>query len=177
MNTRYTLWLGALFLALATRLMAQQIPIHGVTGTIALPDTVDKFYSEVNKALAKTSDGIRQIGRKKNTTKVDGEAASLDSLQPGTAVVVRYTVKGIQTSADPIDAIGRNRVSLDEGIVTKVDRHRNQITVHLADGTTETLRLARNDAGNSNARQSRIIVSYADVSGHNVAQYFKRVTS
>jgi hypothetical protein len=176
MRIRHALSL-ALFLGLATPLTAGQVPIHGVTGTIALPDSVEKFYSGVNKTLVKTKDGIDHITGKKNATTPDAEAASLDTLQPGTAVVVHYMVKGIRASADPIDSGGRNGVRPNEGIVTHIDRHRNHITIRLADGTTETLRLTHNNADNSNTRRSRIVVYYADASGRKVAQYFKRVTS
>lgn len=177
MRIRHALSLSALFLGLATPLTAGQVPIHGVTGTIALPDSVDKFYSDVNKALVKTKDGIDHITGRKNATNLDGEAASLDTLQPGTAVVVHYMVKGIRASADPIDSGGRNGVRPNEGIVTQIDRHRNHITIRLADGATETLRLTHNNADNSNTRRSRIVVYYSDASGRKVAQYFKRVTS
>ena len=176
MNTRHAYWLGALFLGLATPLMAGQVPIHGVTGTIALPENVDNFYSGLNKALAKTNDGIHHISRQKKT-RVDGRAASLDGLQPGAAVVVHYTVKGIQTSANPIDAIRGNGVTPNDGIVMKVDRQRNHITIEFADGTTETLRITHDQLDDSNARRSRMIVYYSDVSGRKVSRYFKRVGS
>ena len=177
MSTRHAYWLSALFLGLATPLMAGQVPIQGVTGTIALPDSVDKFYSGVNKALVKTTDGIDHITRKKNKTRVREEAASLDSLKPGTPVVVHYMVKGIPTSADPIDAVVRDHVRPNDAIVTKVDRHKNQITIEFADGTTEMLRLTQNDLENSNARRSRVVIHYSDASGRKVVQYFKPVTS
>ena len=173
MIARHSLWLTALFLGLATPIMARQVPIHGVTGTIALPDGVDKVYSGVNKALVKTKDGIDHIARKHE----DRNATLLDRLQVGTPVEVHYTVKGIRASADPIDAVGRNGARPNEGIVTKIDRHRNRITIQFANGATEILRPAHGNVNNSNARRSRIVVRYSDVSGRKVAQYFKRVTT
>jgi hypothetical protein len=173
MIARHSLWLSALFLGLATPIMARQPPIHGVTGTIALPDGGDKVYSGVNKALVKTKDGIDRIARKHD----DRNATSLDRLQVGAPVEVHYTVKGIRASADPIDAVGRNGVRPNEGIVTNIDRQRNRITIQFADGATEILRPAHGNVNNSNARRSRIVVRYSDASGRKVAQYFKRATA
>jgi hypothetical protein len=81
---------------------------------------------------------------------------------------VHYSVKGIQTSADEIDESRRNGSSVNEGIVTSVDRSRKRITIRFAEGTTETLRFTRDASGGG-----RVIVSYADRSGHKVAYHFK----
>jgi hypothetical protein len=166
-------WLGSLLCGAltlpASALAGQspaQVPIHGVTGTIATPESVERFYDGVNKTLVKTGEGIDRL-RGATKAKPDGEAASLDGLRPGTSVVVHYSVKGIQTSADANDAVERSGSSVNEGIVTNVDRSSKRITIRFAGGSTETLRLTRSTSG------GRVIVYYPDRAGQQAAHYFK----
>jgi len=174
MKTHRGYWLGSLLCGAltlpASALAGQgpaQVPIHGVTGTIATPESVKSFYDGVNKTLVKTGDGIDHL-RGATKAKADGEAASLDGLRPGTSVVVHYSVKGIQTSADANDAVERSGSSVNEGIVTNINRSSKHITIRFAGGSTETLRLTRSTSGGG-----RVIVYYPDRSGQQVAHYFK----
>lgn len=170
MKTHAGYWLGSLLCGAltlpASALAGQspaQVPIHGVTGTIATPESVDRFYDGVNKTLVKTGEGIDHL-RGATKAKADGEAASLDGLRPGTPVVVHYSVKGIQTSADA----NEDGSSVNEGIITNVDRSSKRITIRFAGGSTETLRLTRSTSGGG-----RVIVYYPDQAGQRVAHYFK----
>ena len=129
-----------------------QVPIHGVTGTIATPDSVDRFYTDLNKTLEKTGDAFRPA---RKIAKADSDDASFARLQPGITVAVRYTVKGLAASDT-------------EGIVTNVDRSRKRITIRFADGATETLRASEHPM-----RGGRVIVFYPDESGRNAPHYFK----
>jgi hypothetical protein len=142
-----------LSLALTPALAAGQVPIHGVTGTMALPGDVDKVYSGVNKLAVKITDATRRGHRE---TKGTGPA-SLDSLPPGTPVVVRE----------------------EEGIVSRIDRLKNRVTIDFTDGDTETFRPSRHapeKAEQQRRSASHVIVYYADQSGERVGHYFKRVT-
>src|SRR4030095_8851111 len=121
MKTQPGYWLGSLLcgvLALPASALAGQglvqIPIPGVTGIIAPAYSVEQFYDGVNKILVETGEGIDHL-RGATKAKADGEAASLDGLRPGTPVVVHYSVKGIQTSADANDAVERSGSSVNEG--------------------------------------------------------------
>ena len=170
MKTHRGYWLGSLLCGAltlpASALAGQglvQVPIHGVTGIIAPPWSVEQFYDGVNKTLEETGEGIDHL-RGATKAKADGEAASLDGLRPGTAVVVHYSVKGIQTSADA----NENTSSVNEGVVTNVNRSSKRITIRFAGGSTETLRLTRSTSGGG-----RVIVYYPDRSGQQVAHYFK----
>jgi len=135
MNTRLRYRLSPLFLSFiaavgfgsGARAQVLQPPIHGFTGTIALPSNVDDFYSGVNDILTRTSDGIDHLTRRSGKTKVEG-AASIEDLQPGTPVVVYYTVKGI--------AAGQP----SPGTVERIDQSGKQVTIRFADGTSQTLR-------------------------------------
>ena len=182
MSIQTTHWLVPLFVGLVTLTSppttAAQAPINGFNATIALPSSVDKFYSDVNTLLVKTSDGVEHLVHVTKGTTVHGGTTSLDSLKPGTAVVVHYTVKGIQASADEIDRIGPEGLRVNEGTVTSVDRTRKRITIAFSNGTTETLRLTQHAAEESDGevnKGSRVIVYYSDESGQRVAHYFKPV--
>lgn len=179
-------WLGPLFFGLlaptapltAGQIPGEPVPIHGVTGTIALPANVDKTYSGVNTILVKTSDGIEHLIHVTKGTEEHEGAASLDSLQPGTAVVVDYTVKGIQTSAHEVDGTVPNGLKTNEGTLTKVDRNKKRITIKFADGATERLRLARHTAEDSDDHPrggGRVVVYTLNESGRGAAHYFKPV--
>ena len=130
-----------------------QVPIHGVTGTIATPESVERFYTGLNKTLEKTGDAFDRRSRK--SAKVDSDDDSLESLRPGTPVAVRYTVKG-------------HAASDTEGIVTSVDRSKKRITIRFADGSTQALRASEHPM-----HGGRVIVFYADESGQKAPHYFK----
>jgi hypothetical protein len=169
MRTHPGTWIGPLLvgsLLLPAPLRAGgQVPIHGVTGTMALPANVDRFYSGMNKILVSTGDAIHVV-HKTRSTKDKGSAASLDGLQPGTPVVVQYAVRGIATSAD---------VTSNESTVTSVDRDRKRITIASRDGDTETLRVAKRGPFSEDHPRSRVVVYHTDASGRRVANYFKPV--
>src|SRR5215510_9197124 len=135
-------WLGPLFLgALATAIPVTaeaQIfvpPNNGFNATIALPSTIDAFWTGVNEGLEKTGDGLDHLTGTRG--KVREGVGSFESLRPGTPVAVQYTVKGIQASADAADQSG---LRANEGTVTRVNRGRKEITIKYANGTAETLR-------------------------------------
>jgi len=168
-------WLGSMFCCGVLTLPASalagqgvlQVPIPGVTGILATPESVEKFYEGVNKTLVKTGEGIGKLRGETKTTP-DGEAASLDGLRPGMPVVVHYSVKGIQTSADVDDGIASNGSSVNEGVIADVDRSSKHITIRFAGGATESLHLTSSAVGHG-----RVIVYSRDQSGTRVVHYFK----
>ena len=143
-----------------------QVRVPGVTGTFALPTSVDKFYSDVNKILVATGDAVDHIARKSNDTKDGDTDASLDALQRGSTIVVQYVVKGVPTSSHSTP---------NESIVTGVDRDKKRITVAFKGGATETLRLTKHGAFSEDHPRSRVVVYHRDASGRTVASYFKPV--
>jgi hypothetical protein len=153
---------------------AQPVPIPGVTGTIAPPANVDKFYSDLNKILAETAEGIDHVVDGKKDRKARNESASLDSLRPGTPVEVRYTIKGIQTSPHALSGTEAGGPRANEGIVTKVDG--KQVTIRFSNGGTQTLRYTSRATTWSEGHVrhgDRAIVYSSDESGRKKAHYFK----
>jgi hypothetical protein len=144
-----------------------RVIVGPVTGTLGLEAAVDKFYSDVH-ALVKAM-GITDRTKESRTHGFQ----ALDSLQPGAPVVAQYAVKGVQASAYRVDRPGLNA---NEGIVTRVDRSRNRITIKFSQGSTETFRSTRHGAQDPDGSvHSRVIVYHANDSGQIVAHYFKPV--
>jgi len=177
MSSKYWLCplLAGLLAVTAPPVATAQAPINGFNATIALPSSVDKFYSDVNTLLVKTGDGIESIAHERNARAEHGVAPPFDSLRRGMSVTVHYTVKGIQASADEIQRLDSDHLSVNEGTVTSVDPRKKRIAVAFANGTTETLRLARSTTEHS-AEHSRVIVYHSDQSGRRVGHYFKPAT-
>jgi hypothetical protein len=179
---------GSAWLALpAVRAEQQPPPINGVTGTMALEGTVDQT-SEAGKAvIVKTVDGIRHLFHVTEKTTVHGTAAagadSLRGLETGSRIVVHYSAKAGQQTALEVDRLDAKGLKTMEGVVSRVDRTGREMSIRLADGSTQTLRLtvrAATDVGrdvdSAAAAATRVVVYYADESGHRVAHYFKRIS-
>jgi hypothetical protein len=161
------LFWGAFALAAPPTARAQIFvpPNNGFNATIALPSTIDAFWTGVNEGLEKTGDGIDYLNR--GRSRVREGAGSLKSLRPGTPVAVQYTVKGI--TAGGTSQIGQAGPNVNEGTVTNVDRDSRKVTVKFANGSTEMLR----SDNTASRHSSRVIVFYADESGRRVAHFFK----
>ena len=165
----------------------QPPPISGVTGTIALEGTVDQTSEAGKTIIVKTVDGIRHLFHVTEETTVHGSAAagadSLSGLETGSRIVVHYTAKAGRQAALEVDRLDAKGLKTIEGVVTRVDRVGREMTIRLADGSTQTLRLtdrAATDVGrdvdSAAANATRVVVYYADDAGHMVAHYFRRVS-
>jgi hypothetical protein len=173
--------------AALSALAFQQPPaIHGLTGTIATEGSIEQFYDGTNKLLVKAGDGVDHLFHLNHKTDVhNGNATdkeALHSLKKGTRVVVHYSTDGSTLNAEEIDELGEHGLNEIQGVVTKVDRHTRMISLRLADGTTETLRLSdRAAAGVGQDIDSavngavRVAVYYRNESGQRVVHYFKRI--
>ena len=170
-------WLSAMFLGLLTLMTARAAPgqimpppIHGFNATIALPDTIDKFYTGVNKGLEKTGDGIERLTQSTPDMKIRGGA--LDGLLPGTTVVVHYTLKGIPASANErTQSTSESGAAPNEGTIVSVDRGKERITVRFGTSVTETFRAAHESEPND----TRVLVYRANEPAPRTAHYFKPV--
>jgi hypothetical protein len=160
------LWLGLLAL-MSSAASAQSRPprIHGFNGTLALPESVDKFYEDVGTGLEKTAEGIRHL---KPTPDVKLPSTdSFETLAPGTPVIVHFTVKGIQAS--PTDGAYPSAARVNEGTVVGVDRSSKRVAIEFTGGTVRTFRATKESSQDS----SRAIVYRANGAGEPVAVYFK----
>jgi hypothetical protein len=178
---------GSTLLAVPAVPAAQQPPpIGGVTGTIALEGTVDQTSEAGKTVIVKTVDGIRHLFHVTEKTTVHGSAAagpdSLRGLETGSRIVVHYTANAGRETALEVDRVDAKGLKTMEGVVSRVDRAGREMSIRLADGSTQTLRLtdrAATDVGRDVASDAadatRVVVYYVDDAGQRVAHYFKRV--
>jgi hypothetical protein len=180
---------GAALLAAPLARAGQQPPppISGVTGTIAIEGTVDQTSRAGKTVVVKTVDGVRHLFHVTDKTAVHGaesvEVEGLRGLKAGSAVVVHYTGEAGEKTALEVDRLDGAGLKTMEGVVAHVDRAGRTMTIKLADGSTQTLRLtehAATDAGKDVERAAtsttRVVVYYADDAGQRVAHFFKRVS-
>jgi len=178
--------LGAGAALILTLVLSAQAAPPPTRGTIALEGTMKKFYAATNTVVVATIDGVEHVFHFTKDLLVHGGKSggvdALSGLHEGSTVVVHYTTSGGQESAQEIDSIGGEGLKTTEGIVTRIDRGRKQITIRYDNGTTETLRLTERAAADvgkdvsagSNAPETRVVVYYADEAGQKVAHYFKK---
>jgi hypothetical protein len=98
----------------------------------------------------------------------------LVDLRPGTSVIIHYTA-GKQV--EEIDRVGPDGLSTTEGVATKIERGKKEITVRYDNGKTEKLKLtdrAAADAGKNVEEDARIVVYYSEDAGGRVTHYFKK---
>ncbi len=164
-----------------------QIPVQGVTGTIATEGTIQDIDEAGHKILVKAADGIERLFHLGGRSTVHGGDPAGDetlrALKKGTHVVVHYTKNGDTLTAEEIDRLDAEGLKQMEGKVTSVNRSKRTISIKLANGTTQVLRLSERaaaDVGTDVDRTSdgtaTIIVYYNNEAGQPVVHYFKRVS-
>ena len=105
---------------------------------------------------------------------VHGGKGPLSDLKPGTTVIIHYTA---DNTVQEIDRVGAGGLSTTEGMATKIDRGKKEITVRYDNGKIEKLRLtdrAAADVGKNIGEDTRIVVYYSDEAGAKVTHYFKK---
>jgi hypothetical protein len=107
----------------------------------------------------------------------------LRAVDEGSKVVVHHTAEAGNETADEVDRVAADGLKTTEGIITNVDRRAKTMSIRLADGSEQTLRLterAAADIGNgidgAAAGTAKVIVYVNDEAGRPVAHYFKRVS-
>jgi hypothetical protein len=158
-----------------------------VQGTIALEGTMKKFYRAVNVVVVTTIDGVEHVYHFAKDLVVHGGKGTgvdaLEGLREGTTVVVHYTAEGTEQAAREIDVIGAQGLEVTEGMVTRINRGRGQITVRYDNGKTEVFRLTERAAaetaqsGDQAAPTgTKVVIYYSDEHGQKVAHFFRRVS-
>jgi hypothetical protein len=149
-------------------------PIHGVTGTIATEATIKAEHKAANKIVVETEDGVEHVYDSAKGLVVHGGKDPLSDLKPGTTVIIHSTAGNM---AQEIDRVGADGLSTTEGIATKIDRGKKEITIRYDDGKIEKLKLtdrAAADVGRSIDENTRIVVYFSSEGGAKVTHYFKK---
>ncbi len=173
-----SLVLGVLFLLFCSTAFA----ITAVKGTVEKIDRTAKTI--VVKAADGTEHTFHFVGRTAvHGAEVAGTAAqeSFHGLREGSDVVVHYTAKGSEETAEEIDHIGEGGLKTTEGTVTHIDRGAKTVTIKTADGTEQAFRLtdhAAEDAGKDisegTEKSAKVTVYYTSQAGHKVAHFFSK---
>jgi hypothetical protein len=156
---------------------------------VAVRGKVERIDSTAKTMVVKAADGTEHTFHFVARTAVHGgEKAgavteeSFHGLKEGSEVIVHYTAKGTEETAEEVDHIGEGGLKATEGTVTHLDRAAKTVTVKTADGTEEAFRLtdhAAEDAGRDIAegaeKSAKVTVYYTEHAGHKVAHFFTKV--
>jgi len=180
-NTRVWLIAGLIGAVVPLGLAAQGTP--PVQGALALEGRMTKFYKGLNALVVTTVDGVEHVYHVAKGLVVHGGkepgSGTLEGLRPGTSVVVHYRIDGAEHSAEEIDDLAGEGLRVGEGVVVNLDRRHKQLTLKLANGTTETLHLtdravSETDDSIDGPGTVRVTVYYSDESGRKVAHFVKK---
>ena len=152
---------------------AQGPIIPGVTGTMATEATIKDEHKAANKIVVETEDGVEHVYDAAKGLVVHGGKDPLSGLKPGTTVIIHYTA---DNTALEIDRVGTDGLATAQGMATKIDRGKKEITIRYDNGKIEKLKLtdrAAADVGKNIGEDTRIVVYYSDEAGGKVTHYFK----
>jgi hypothetical protein len=154
----------------------------------AIEGTVKKIDIASKTMVVKTAEGTDHTFHFADRTAVHGSEAAakgtraaFHGLREGGEVVVHYTRRGTEQTADEIDYVGKGGLKVGEGIVRNIDRAARTLTVQSASGGEETFQLseraaqdAGKDIGKGSGKSEKLVVYYTGEAGHKVAHFFKK---
>lgn len=184
MNTKsgsFTLML-ALSLAVSMAFAAKE-KVSAIKGTLT------KIDRGAKTAVVKLADGTEHIVHFVGRTTVHGVEKSaayaedaFHGLREGSSVVVHYTAKGAEETAEEVDRIGNDGLHVAEGTVSRIDRGGKAMTIRTASGAEETYKMADHaaedagkDVGAAVEKSGKVTVYYTEESGRKVAHFFEKL--
>ena len=161
----------------------QPPPIDGVTGTVATEESKKDVHEAGRGVLGKVA-RLFGVGRRSSVpASPEGGEETLAGMKAGTAVLVRTTTGGENTTAEEIERLDDEGVKPMEGVVTAINRRDRTISIRLADGTRRMLRLSNRavdevdaDIDRAGDGTARVILFVKDEAGERVVHYIKRVS-
>jgi hypothetical protein len=153
----------------------------------AVEGKVEKIDSTAKTIVVKAADGTEHtfhfVGRTTvHGAEIAGDAAkeSFHGLKEGSDVVVHYTAKGSEETAEEVDHLGEGGLKVTEGTITHLDRGAKTVIIKSEDGTEHAFRLtghAAEDAGKDISggaeKSAKVTVYYTEKAGHQIAHFFK----
>jgi hypothetical protein len=183
MNTKNCLFTLTLALSLAVSLaFAAKEKVSAIKGTMT------KIDRGAKTAVVKLADGTEHTMHFVARTTVHGAektaAGAEDAfhgLREGSSVVVHYTTKGAEETAEEVDRIGDEGLHMAKGTVSSIDRGGKALTIRTASGAEETYKMADHAAedagkaiGSAVEKSGKVTVYYTEESGHKVAHFFEK---
>jgi hypothetical protein len=153
----------------------------------AVEGTVKQVDAGTKTVVVATADGTEHTVHFVKKTSVHGwdatEAGAKDGMhgvKEGSHVVVHYTAKGSEKTAQEMDRIGEGGLKVTEGTVSKIDRGAKTIAVKTADGAEASYKItdhavvdAGKETGKGVEKASKVTVYYTEEGGKKVAHFFK----
>jgi len=172
---------GLVFALISVLAYATGEAVSAVEGSVKHIDAAGKTIT------VKTADGAEHTFRMLGKTAVHGGEAASDmtkeswhGLREGSDVVVHYTKRGSEDTADEIDHIGEGGLKETKGTVSKLDRDGKKIVVkgddgveHTYDLTDNAARDGRKDIAEGSEKSAKVTVYYAEKGERRVAHFFK----
>ena len=147
-------------------------PIHGVTGTIATEETVREVHDGARAVLSKAA-SLFHWGRPSEVP--SDEAAgdeTLAGLKTGAVILVHNPAAGEHLTSGQIERLAGDGLNQVEAVILAVSRTDRTISIRLADGTHQTIRLSERPV---RVGADDVVVFAKDDAGERVAHYFKRI--
>ena len=151
------------------------------TAVVATVKTVDKGAKTV---VVRTADGTEQTFHFLGRTIAHGAQATahgskdaFEGMKEGDDVIVHYTVKGAEKTAEEVDHVGKDGLKASVVTIKSVDHAAKTVTVKTAEGGEETYHLtvrAGKEAGKGLDKAGKVTVYYTEDAGKKVAHYFKQ---
>jgi hypothetical protein len=153
----------------------------------AVEGTVKKVDAGTKTVVVATADGTEHTVHFVKKTSVHGwdatEAGAKDGMhgvKEGSHVVVHYTAKGSEKTAQELDRIGEGGLKVTEGTVSKIDRGAKTIAVKTADGAEASYKItdhavvdAGKETGKGVEKASKVTVYYTEEGGKKIVHFFK----
>jgi hypothetical protein len=149
----------------------------------AVAGTVKSIDKGAKTAVVKTSEGTEHTFHFVDRTVEHGAEAtakgSKDAFQDvkeGDSVVVHYTVKGSEKTAEEVDHIGKGGLKTSVVVIKSVDQGAKTVTVKTAEGGEETYHMAdraARESGKGLEKAGKVTVYYTAEAGKKVAHFFK----
>jgi hypothetical protein len=153
----------------------------------AVEGTVKKVDAGTKTVVVKTADGTEHTVHFVSKTTVHGWDASkagakdgMHGVEEGSHVVVHYTVKGTEKTAQEMDRNGDGGLKVTEGTVSKIDRGTKTLAVKTADGAEATYKItdhavvdAGKETGKGIEKASKVTVYYTEEGGKKIVHFFK----
>jgi hypothetical protein len=153
----------------------------------AVEGTVKKVDAGTKTVVVATADGTEHTLHVVKKTSIHGwdaaDAGAKDGMhgvKEGSHVVVHYTVKGSEKTAQEMDRVGDGGLKVAEGTVSKIDRGGKMLAVKTADGAEATYKItdhavvdAGKDTGKAVEKASKVTVYYTEEGSKKVVHFFK----
>jgi hypothetical protein len=175
---RKSLVLGSLFLLFCSTSFAMT----------AVEGRIEKIDHAAKTVVVEAKDGTEHTFHFVGPTTGHGadmaaEAAkeSFHGLKEGSDVIVHYTAKGSEETAEEIDHIGEGGLKTTEVTVSHLDRGAKSVTIKTADGTEQAFRLtshaadeAGKDISDGADKSGKVTVYYTEEAGHKVVHFVSK---